>query len=105
LSFRIALHLQRKATVQVTSSENKTGENPVDLSGKTPKTGRKYGGVRCFCRAKTAANGKWRVANSKRFLEGSAPALPKIFGASRDAPSRFSPNEFGAQENSSSTTG
>jgi len=35
LSLRIALHLQRKATVQVTSSENKTGENPDDLLGKT----------------------------------------------------------------------
>jgi hypothetical protein len=43
-------------------------------------------------------NGEQRVANGKRFLEGSAPALPKIFGASRDAPSRFSPNEFGAQK-------
>jgi hypothetical protein len=32
------------------------------------------------------------------FLEGSAPALPKIFGTSGDAPSKFSPNEFGAQK-------
>jgi len=89
----------------VTNSENKTGENPVDLSGKTPKTGQKYGGVRGSCRAVTAASGEWRVANGKRFLEGSAPALPKIFGASRDAPSRFSPNEFGAQKIPSPTTG
>jgi hypothetical protein len=34
------------------------------------------------------------------FLEGSAPALPKIFGTSGDAPSKFSPNEFGAQKKS-----
>jgi hypothetical protein len=30
--------------------------------------------------------------------KGQAPARPKIFGTSRDAPSRFSPNEFGAQK-------
>jgi hypothetical protein len=31
------------------------------------------------------------------FLEGSAPALPKN-SAHQDEPSKFSPNEFGAQE-------
>jgi hypothetical protein len=35
-------------------------------------------------KAETAASSEWRV-----FLEGSAPALPKIFGASGDAPSRI----------------
>jgi hypothetical protein len=30
--------------------------------------------------------------------KGQAPARPKIFGTSRDAPSGFSPNEFGAQK-------
>jgi hypothetical protein len=46
-------------------------------------------------------NGEWRLAISDWwmiFLEGSAPALPKILGASGDAPSRFSPNKFGAQK-------
>jgi hypothetical protein len=68
-------------------------------------------------KAETAASSEWRIV----FLEGSAPALPKIFGTSGDVPSsitenffrrirrcalqNFSPNEFGAQENSSSTTG
>jgi hypothetical protein len=45
----------------------------------------------------------WRFAISDwwmSFLEGSAPALPKIFGTSGDAPSKFSPNEFGAQKKS-----
>jgi hypothetical protein len=31
--------------------------------------------------------GEWRIA--KVFLEGSVPALPKIFGALGDAPSSF----------------
>jgi hypothetical protein len=46
----------------------------------------------------------WRFAISDwwmSFLEGSAPALPKIFGTSGDAPSKFSPNEFGTQKNPS----
>ncbi|MFA0736229.1 MAG: hypothetical protein OGMRLDGQ_002729 [Candidatus Fervidibacter sp.] len=34
---------------------------------------------------RTAASSEWRVV----FLEGSAPALPKIFGASADAPSSY----------------
>jgi hypothetical protein len=61
-------------------------------------------------------NSEWRLAISDWcviFLEGSAPALPKIFGASADAPSSYgisgspggSPsqmsNKFGAQENPS----
>jgi hypothetical protein len=36
-------------------------------------------------------NGEWRLAISDWwmiFLEGSAPALPKILGASGDVPSR-----------------
>jgi hypothetical protein len=39
------------------------------------------------------ANGNWRVVNSEwRFLEGTAHALPKIFGTSGDVPSfRCSP--------------
>jgi hypothetical protein len=35
---------------------------------------------------KTAASSEWRMV----FLEGSAPALPKIFGTSGDVPSSFS---------------
>jgi hypothetical protein len=46
---------------------------------------------------RTTANGDWRVANG--FPEGSAPALPKN-SAHQDEPSKFSPNEFGAQEKS-----
>jgi len=47
-------------------------------------------GGRNSCRAETAANGEWRVANSEWFSGGSAPALPKkFFGASGDAPSSF----------------
>jgi hypothetical protein len=39
---------------------------------------------------KTAASSEWRLADGEtaNFLEGSAPALPKILGASGDAPSR-----------------
>ncbi|MFA0746237.1 hypothetical protein [Fervidibacter sp.] len=34
--------------------------------------------------------GEWRLTNSEGFfLEGSVPALPKIFGASGDAPYSF----------------
>jgi hypothetical protein len=48
-------------------------------------------GGQCSCTAE-----KFRYIRSN--LEGQAPARPKNFGASRDAPSRFSPNEFGAQK-------
>jgi hypothetical protein len=36
------------------------------------------------------------------FLEGSAPALPKNSAHQEMRPPEFSPNEFGAQEKSSS---
>jgi hypothetical protein len=55
------------------------------------------------------ANSEWQVANNEwrmmSFLEGSAPALPKIRRIRRCALQKFSPNKFGAQESSSSTTG
>jgi hypothetical protein len=45
-------------------------------------------GEQYFCRAKNGS--EWRIATGEWFfLEGSAPALPKIFGTSGDAPSRI----------------
>jgi hypothetical protein len=38
------------------------------------------------------ASSEWRIV----FLEGSAPALPKIFGTSGDVPSSITENFFGA---------
>jgi hypothetical protein len=37
--------------------------------------------------------GEWRIAGD--FLEGSAPALPKILGTSEDVPSSITENFFG----------
>jgi hypothetical protein len=36
--------------------------------------------------------GEWRIAGD--FLEGSAPALPKILGTSEDVPSSITENFF-----------
>jgi hypothetical protein len=40
--------------------------------------------------------GEWRIAGD--FLEGSAPALPKILGTSEDVPSSITENFSAHQE-------